>query len=241
MSAAPPARFPGLPAFSNLLRVVLFSGRERSAELAQVAGLGLTLLIWATCGDDLLSGLDSSSLVFIDWLLPCCTALECCRLIRSRQELQDTHVTVLLEHGDEAERRDALKAGADDYLVGQSSLPEILRRAGVCASGRCVGPTGGTLAVGPFELKEEACYAAYRGTRLDLNPAEFRLLRRLATDPGKALRRSELVAAIGGPNSGIREHRAEIWIAQLRRGLASVGASHHVRTVPGEGYALDLG
>lgn len=224
-----------------MLRVVLVSGRERSAELAQVAGIGLTLLIWATCGDDLLSSLDSSSIVFIDWLLPCCSALECCRLIRSRPALQDAHLTVLLEHDDDSARREALRAGADDYLVGQSSLPEVLRRATVSASGRCVGPKGGFLSIGRFMLNEESLFVAYGEERIDLKWAEFGLLRRFLASPGEVLSRKELLLALGRPDAKSRGRGVDVWIARLRRSLAMAGASHHLRTAAGKGYVLDLG
>ena len=224
-----------------MLQVVLVSGRERSAELAQVAGIGLTLLIWATCGDDLLSSLDSSSIVFIDWLLPCCSALECCRLIRSRPALQDAHLTVLLEHDDDTARREALRAGADDYLVGQSSLPEVLRRAAASTAGRCVGPRGGFLSVGSFVLNEESLFASYRERQIELNPVEFGMLRRFLASPGEILSRSELQRAMGRPESRGRARGVDVWIARLRRSLAQAGAAHHLRTAAGRGYALELG
>jgi len=121
---------------SNLLRIIVVSGRDRSAELAKFAAAGISLLVLASFGDDLFANLDSSTLVFVDWMLPCIPALEVCRQIKKREGLEDVHVTMLLEHDDDRERRQALGAGADDYMVGRSSLPEIIDRA--CTTGFCL-------------------------------------------------------------------------------------------------------
>jgi DNA-binding response OmpR family regulator len=124
-----PQRESAASSLSNLLRIIVVSGRDRSAELAQFAAVGISLLVLASYGDDLFANIDSSTLVFLDWMLPCFPTLEICRQIKNRQGLEDVHVTVLLEHDDDRDRRQALGAGADDYMVGKSSLPDIIGRA----------------------------------------------------------------------------------------------------------------
>ena len=142
-SVAFPQRDSASSSLSNLLRIIILSGRDRSAELTKFAAAGISLLVLASFGDDLFASLDSSTLVFVDWMLPCIPALEVCRQIKNREGLEDVHVTVLLEHDDDTERRQALGAGADDYMVCKSSLPDILGRAratGICLEAERMNP-----------------------------------------------------------------------------------------------------
>ena len=59
---------------------------------------------------------------FIDWVLDDMSGLEMCRRLRSDPRMADAHITMVLDGEDKAahdeDRRRALKAGADDYMIG---------------------------------------------------------------------------------------------------------------------------
>ena len=56
--------------------------------------------------------------LFIDWMLPEMSGLELCRRLRADPRTAEAHVTMVLEEDDVEDRRRALRAGADDYMLG---------------------------------------------------------------------------------------------------------------------------
>src|SRR3546814_20615827 len=54
--------------------------------------------------------------------------LEMCRRLRADPRTAQAHVTMVLESDDEDDRRRALRAGADDYVVGKLDRTRILAR-----------------------------------------------------------------------------------------------------------------
>src|SRR5258708_34000804 len=55
---------------------------------------------------------------FVDWLLPEISGLEMCRRLRAAPATAHSHITMVLDEDDSEARPRALRAGADDYLVG---------------------------------------------------------------------------------------------------------------------------
>ena len=69
-----------------------------------------------------------------------------------------------------------------------------------------------------------------------LTPTEFRLLARLMSRPGEAVRRQELVRA-GWPHGAIvRENTLDAYVARLRRKLKQFDGAPEIATVHGVGY-----
>ena len=88
--------------------------------------------------------------LFIDWLLPEISGLELCRRIRGNARLQHSHITILLDADDEDDKRRAIKAGADDYILKPISRQKLIERI---AGSRGTGATSGSsLAAGPLKL-----------------------------------------------------------------------------------------
>ncbi|OCC22552.1 hypothetical protein MB02_16175 [Croceicoccus estronivorus] len=65
---------------------------------------------------------------FVDWLLPDCSGLEMCRRLRAVVPPSQGHITMVLEDDDRDARRRALRAGADDYLVGPLTPQALVAR-----------------------------------------------------------------------------------------------------------------
>ena len=72
------------------------------------------------------------------------------------------------------------------------------------------------------------------GQSAKLTATEFAVLAALLDHPGRVLSRRQLLAAAGHPAAGDRA--ADVYIAQLRAKIGSVGV---IRTVRGAGYAID--
>jgi len=97
--------------------------------------LEATFHFWSQSGAPPL--LDGMAWAFVDWVLPNISGLEVCRRLRCDPLTAQARITIVLESDDIDSRKQALRAGADDYLLGP------LRRAAnnrlpVLADGRAI-------------------------------------------------------------------------------------------------------
>jgi two-component system OmpR family response regulator len=133
------------------------------------------------------------------------------------------------------DRLSGFAAGGDDYLTKPFALSELVARL------RALLKRGGTdLAVeaGGLRLDPGAHGASCGGVTVDLTPTEFRILARLASTPGDAVRRRELVRAAWPHGAIVHDNTLDVYIARLRRKLGSLEDAPEIATVHGVGYSL---
>jgi two-component system phosphate regulon response regulator PhoB len=177
--------------------------------------------------------------VFVDWVLPTMAGLEMCRRLRADPRMQDAHITMVLESGEAEDRRRALQAGADDYLLGPLDRRSVLDRVLALRSPLEQRHLAMVLDLGPLTIDMGSLQARWEGRALNLRPNEFRLLRFLAENPDRVLTRQALIAGLGKQDSPIDERTVDVWVGRLRRALEAVGAEPPLRTVRSVGYVYD--
>lgn len=176
---------------------------------------------------------------FIDWVLPAMSGLELCRRFRAVDGLgQSAHITMILEDDDAEAKRRALRAGADDYIMGPIDRPALLDRVLSVQLPEHDAPAR-TLKLGDLTLDLAALQARWREKALILMPNELRLLRYLMEQPGHVFSRQQLISALGKHDQPIDERTVDAWVSRLRRALRDVGAGSPLRTVRSLGYVLD--
>ena len=74
----------------------------------------------------------------------------------------------------------------------------------------------------------------YRGSRIYLTPAEFRLLHLLARRPGWVFSRYQIVDALHGEDYPVTDRSVDVQCAGLRKKLGDAGS--YIETVRGVGY-----
>nr|WP_244982501.1 response regulator transcription factor [Croceicoccus marinus] len=185
--------------------------------------------------------IDGPIWAFVDWVMDDLSGLEMCRRLRADDRTRDAHVTMVLERDDTDDRRRALSAGADDYMVGPLDRNEVLDRVlAVQARSRHRHATQ-ILQAGELVIDLMALQARWGQTAIALRPNEFRLLRFFAENPNRVLTRHELIEGLGKLEPAIDERTVDVWIGRLRRALKSAGAGNPLRTVRSLGYVLDIG
>ncbi len=177
---------------------------------------------------------------FIDWVLPDIAGLEVCRRLRCDPLTAQGHLTMVLEEDDLEFRRRALRAGADDYMIGPATRTAILDRVLSVRTPEPEGKALHTLAMGDLLVDLAAFQARFQGRPVPLMPNEFRLLRYLVEHPGRVFTRSQIIAALGKHDSPIDERTVDVWVGRLRRALRGAGAGDMLRTVRSLGYVLDI-
>lgn len=177
---------------------------------------------------------------FVDWVMEDLAGLEMCRRLRADPRMAEAHITMVLEADDSDDRRRALKAGADDYMVGPLTRTRVLDRV-LAVQARCGdGAAARIQDYGPLAIDLAALQALWAGQPIALRPNEFRLLRFLAQNPNRVLSRADLIKGLGKDAAPIDERTVDVWIGRLRRALKAAGAGNPLRTVRQMGYVFDL-
>ncbi len=177
---------------------------------------------------------------FIDWVLDDLAGLEMCRRLRSDPRTSEAHITMVLEHDDVEDRRRALKAGADDYMLGPVARTAVLDRVMAVDLQHRHSAVGQRFEIGELTIDMAALQARWAGKPLVLPPNEFRLMLFFAENPNRVMTREQLIAGLGKREPAIDARTADVWIGRLRRALRAAGAGNPLRTVRSLGYVLDI-
>ena len=177
---------------------------------------------------------------FIDWVMPEMSGLEMCRRLRSDPRMDHAHVTMILEQDDAGDRRRALRAGADDYMIGPVDRNDLLDRVLALQARRQNYHAANIVERGDLVIDLGALQARWDGTPVDLRPNEFRLLRYFAENPNRVFSRAQLIGGLGKQEPPIDERTVDVWVGRLRRALKCAGAGDPLRTVRSMGYVFDM-
>lgn len=172
--------------------------------------------------------------VLLDISMPLVDGWEVLAEVRRRG---GTPVLVLTALDQDIDKLQALRVGADDYVVKPFNPVEVvarvkavLRRAGAAAA-------AGVLRVGPVEIDTVAHLVRTDRGEVALTLTEFRLLSHMARTPTRVFSRSELVDACL-PGSDALDRTVDSHISKLRRKLEQAGAADMPEGVRGVGYRL---
>ena len=222
-------------------------------ERAVARGLeyGLTAegfsVVWARSGGEALSltRSDAPQLIVLDIRLPDINGFDVCRTLR--REGQRQPILMLTARDEEVDKILGLELGADDYLVKPYSLRELVSRIRALLR-RTYGdlatpstPTARRVTFGAVVVDLDRMVVTHRGQPVDLTPIEFRLLRHLASQPGRPVSREQLIEAIWGYDSDLDNDRTvDVHMRHLRQKLEDDPSNPRwLVTVRGVGYKFE--
>ena len=219
--------------------VNIFSSNVSVASLGEVQQAGKRLLFANLKADGPGHLVDGPVWAFVDWVMEDMAGLEMCRRLRADPRTGAAHITMVLESPDGEDQRRALRAGADDYMVGPLDRARVLDRVLATESGSGQRHAAHRFVVGDLTIDMLALQARWAGKPIVLPPNEFRLLRFLAEHPDRVLAREELIAGLGKHDPPLDARTVDVWIGRLRRALKAAGAANPLRTVRSAGYVFD--
>lgn len=164
---------------------------------------------------------------------------EICRRLRCHPRTAQARIVVMLERDDGDARRQALRAGVDDIMIGPVTRSILLDRVLAEHTERPEDDVQCVIQHGKLSMDIAAFQARWDNRPVSLMPNEFRLLRFFVEHPGRIYTRQQLIAALGKQEPPIDERTVDVWIGRLRRALRGVGAPDMLRTVRSLGYILD--
>jgi two-component system KDP operon response regulator KdpE len=159
-------------------------------------------------------------------------------VLRQLREFSKIPVIVLSAREREAEKIQALDAGADDYVEKPFALGELLARIR-SALRRQLGQEHAEtpLVCGGLVIDPGAREVTLEGQPLPLTRREHALLLLLARNRGRVMTHRQILTAIWGPAHTEDVAYLRVYIGQLRRKLGPQ-ASAFLVTEPGIGYRL---
>jgi len=195
----------------------------------------------AKSGDAALQNLRDQrfDLVLLDMNMPGMGGLEACRAIRGQSEIA---VIMLTVRDSEADKVDALDAGADDYITKPYNPPELLARirAALRRTPSMQGPAG-LVTLGSVVVDFDSRQVTAPGRKVRLTPKEFELLRYLVGHANKTLSHRELLQAVWGPDYGDQVDYLRVFVNQLRKKIEPKPSNpKFLLTEPWVGYRLQL-
>ena len=177
-------------------------------------------------------------LLLLDVILPGPSGMDILREVRKQRATQG--VILLTAKGEENDRVEGLRLGADDYVVKPFSVKELLARVEAVMRRSPERPRavsripllGAVADLARLEVRFDD------GERVELSEKEADLLRYLAENPGRAISRDELLMRVWQINPrGLETRTIDMHVTRLREKLRDDPANPKVvLTVRGKGY-----
>ena len=195
----------------------------------------------ARSGDEALERIrnEKIDLIILDMNMPGMSGVETCRMIRAGS---DVAIIMLTVRDTEADKVEALDAGADDYVTKPFSSPELFAR--IRAALRRLPQTLDELQIVKFD-NVEINFTTRRvvvGTKeVRLTPKEFDLLQYMVAHPNVPIPHTKLLQSVWGPDYGDEVEYLRVFINQLRKKIEKNPSSpKYLVTEPWVGYRLQL-
>ena len=169
----------------------------------------------------------------IDLMLPDGNGIEVCRELRSWTQMP---ILVLSAIGDEAQKVQALEAGADDYVTKPFGPRELVARVRAMLRRTDGGADEPVVTVDALQIDLGRRSVRRDGTEVHLTPIEFELLRVLIRNRGRLMTHRALLQEVWGPQWGDDTRVLRTHIANLRRKIEPQGNPRYIRTDAGVGY-----
>lgn len=212
---------------------VLVAEDDRSVAAALTAALtraGHTCVRVAR-GDELLARYRDVDAVLLDLGLEDMDGLDALAELR---RVSSVPVLVVTARGDERSTVQALRSGADDYIVKPVRVHELLARL-LAVTRRYEQPTPELLPVGSAVL-DAATHEVHHGDAVvALTPTEAGLLTVLARRAGASVPRQDILTAVWGADYAADSRALDVHLAQLRKKLPMLT----ITTIRGVGFRLE--
>jgi DNA-binding response OmpR family regulator len=192
----------------------------------------------AESGEDALALLTTflPDVVVLDLMLPGIDGLEVCRHIR--EAATEPFVIMLTAKAQDTDKIMGLELGADDYMVKPFNPFELIARIKAMLRRRNRLETEKTIYLcGDLRLDTAANKLLKNDTEVELTPTEYSLLKLFMENPGKALKRDELLNAVWGEDYFGDTKTLDVYIRRLREKIEDLPSKpRYIKTVWGSGY-----
>jgi two-component system response regulator PhoP len=178
-----------------------------------------------------------NDLAIIDLGLPEVSGIELIRAIRAASK--DYPILVLTARDRWQDKVEALKIGADDYVVKPFHVEELMARADALLR-RAGGWAQSELICGPVKLDTRSQVVTASGSAIELTSFEYRLLEYLMLHAGEVCSKTQITEALYDQDFERDSNVIEVFIGRLRRKLDPDSTFKPIETLRGRGYRMVL-
>lgn len=195
---------------------------------------------WVTTGAEALAATEPADLVLLDLGLPDLDGREVCRRLRARSPIP---IIVLTARDDDVERVLLLETGADDYVLKPFGFRELVARIRAVHRRSTMAPAAPATPEEPpptadgLVVDRRSRRVAIDGLPVELTPKEFDLLALLASEPGRAFTRDQIIQEVWDEHWWGPTKTLDVHISALRKKL---GDPRWITTLRGVGYRFDV-
>ncbi len=180
----------------------------------------------------------SPNLVILDLMLPGMDGLSICQQMKSDPLVRDIPVIIISGKDEESDVVIGLELGADDYLTKPFSGRELVARVKAVLRR---GPTQEDQTRERIVVNNLLIDVARHEVRVDdelinLTATEFKILYQLASQPGRAFTREQLLNRVVGLGVVVVDRNIDVHIRAVRKKLGD--AAKMIQTIRGVGYRL---
>jgi len=176
-------------------------------------------------------------LAIIDLGLPTMSGLDVIQGVR--RQGHDYPILVLTARDRWQDKVEALKLGADDYVVKPFHVEEVLARVDALLR-RSGGWAQSQLVCGPISLDTRTHDVSVDEQPVELTGYEYKLLEYLMVRAGEVISKSQLTEMLYDQDFERDSNVIEVFVGRLRRKLDPRGSLQPIETLRGRGYRFAL-
>ena len=174
-------------------------------------------------------------LIVLDVMMPQMDGIQVCEEIRSDKLLQDTFVLFLTARSEEYSELAGFGVGADDYVTKPIKPKLLISRIQAILRRKNLVSTSNEIVIGDININMEQRSLLYNDKKINLAKKEFNLLHLLMTIPGKVFTREEIIDSVW-KDAVVGDRTIDVHIRKIREKIGP----HHIKTIKGVGYKLDI-
>ena len=182
----------------------------------------------------------SPDLIILDVMIPKLDGFEVCRILRKETNIP---IFMLTAKTEEIDRVIGLEIGADDYITKPFSMREllvriknVLRRYSSSQTPAKVGVEE-IINIGGLKIDSISHSVELNGTEIIFKPKEFELLYFLASNPGRAFTRAQLLEHLWDENYYGDIRTVDVHVRWVRQKIESDPSNPRMlKTIRGVGY-----
>lgn len=178
---------------------------------------------------------DHYDLVVLDIMMPEMDGLSVCKEIR---KTSDVPIIFLTAKGEEWNRVNGLRMGADDYIVKPFSPGELVARMEAVLRRYTKQEQQEEIQFGPILINEKSRRIEAGGEPISLTVKEFDLLYFLCQHTGQVFSREQLLEKVWGYDYAGSTRTVDTHVKTMRLKLGESG--NYIQTVWGVGYKFEV-
>ncbi len=162
-------------------------------------------------------------------------------LLKSVRNFSTVPVVMVTAKLEEADKILGLDLGADDYIVKPFSALELVSRVNSVIRRNYHYNKNDSFEIRykNWSVNQKECSVENKGVPCSLTTAEYKILLKLVSDPGRVFSKHQLYKAICSDEAETQENSVTVHMSRLRDKLDDKESTQYIKTIRGLGYKLE--